>query len=498
MMVTTPAGGNFANFEQTEQTTLGSLGEAGNTQGEPIHVIIGHNLGHRTLNMTLPLKKFYDISEVANERNMAERGSGPDTVSQRPPDRAHAKGIAQYILKGLVTWAKYNLIKDGIALTPEHNELLADLGEQPYQGIQAITANIRTCQRGGVDLRVKQTVEGFTIVYLNTGHILWVVDGQHRRSAMDMVFSFLKGVLTTGRYPKKGLFRPGHGQDAVLPGEMAVWSMAFEGSKTTCTVDIQVHLGLNTSEERQLFHDLNNLTKPVDKSLANKFDAGGPINVFIKRVLEDEGVFTAPIVDMDTRQAWAKNDGSIARKDLVTAASLLFAGQTNSKKVTGSLVNHRYDFGARFFKAVCSQPTYGQPGSNDKTVLAQAVVLKALAQLVRTFDASREANPNALETLISAIEQQSIDFSHANPMWHIFEVADEEKDILCPGITKYITPADTGFNLTTGNWDASAGIMRFASNTRDILRHLGDVIRWKLSLPVRTKLIKTFAERASQ
>ena len=64
------------------------------------------------------------------------------------------------------------------------------------------------------------------------------------------------------------------------------------------TIQVECHLGLGVKEERQLFHDLNNLGKRVDASLALKFDSANPINVFIKEVLiDDDEVLDYPNLD---------------------------------------------------------------------------------------------------------------------------------------------------------------------------------------------------------
>jgi hypothetical protein len=492
------------NFEVDEmkETTLGSLGNIGSTRGDPIPVLIGHNLGHRTLNMTMPIQKFWEISEVANELRITEMGQDSSEVAQRPLDKQHATDIALYLLKGLVTWARQKLEADGEEITEEHMDIITDLGEQPYQAVQAITTNIRNCERGGTDLRVLPSKDGATtIVYLTNGQILWVVDGQHRREAMNMMFGFLKAVLTTGKYPKKGLFQPTSENSTVSANELRIWALALEGAKSACTVDVTVHLGLKALQEKQLFHDLNNLTKKVEKSIANAFDASNPVNSFVRQVLEAEGLIKAPIAEKDDIHLWDRDNGSISRKDVVMACSLLFAGQTDTKKVQPGSVNHRHDLGRRFWRAISNVPHFGTPGSNKKTVLAQTVVIKALAQLVHTFAASREADSQNLERLLHALDTNKIDFSHQNPMWHIFEVPVEQREALCPGITDAITPPAAALNLTVGNWNEANQIIRFGANSRDIQRHLGDVIRWSLGLPKRPALValqkKVAAETAT-
>jgi len=481
------------NSSIAPEQTLGDLFGASESHGEPFRVMLGRNLGHTTLNMTLPMHRFFDLSEVANERAIAERGGDSSEVAQRKLDMSHAKGIATYLLKGLVKHAKIMQVEAGNGISEAHERLVNDLGDQPYQGMAGIVANIRNCQPNGTDLRVRQVDGSGTIVFLNQSHILWVVDGQHRRAAMDIVFDFLKSVLNTHRYPKKGLFLPAHNSLEVSPQEADVWGLALQAAKTSCTVDIQVHLGLTAKQERQLFHDLNNLAKPVERSVAQKFDAANPVNQFVSRILEGEGLIRATVVDHDTAHVWNRNDGSISRKDLVAANAMLFDGKSDPKKVMATKVNNHVDLGRRFWSAVNNQPHFGEPGSNTKTILAAPVVLKGLCTLVYTFHDSREADPQHLERLLTALENGEIDFAHTNPMWRVFEMSKPEREAVCPGISASITPPESGFaNLTVGTWDEKAKVMRFASNSRDVARHLGDIIRWKLNFPIRAALKKIF------
>jgi hypothetical protein len=478
------------------ETTLGDIAEGGNVVPDPIPVLVGYQFGQKTLNATLPFLKFYENSEVANEHRVAERGEDAESVSNRRLDKEHAIRIAKYMLKGLVMAVQRKLkAASDTSLDDVIAAVLRELGEQPYLALQAMTVNIRECAPGGTDLRAKQLENGATILYLGSGQIFWVVDGQHRREAMNMVINgFLRPVTSTKRYPKKGLYVPTNGELVLSAGERRLWNLALEAARSNCTVDVTIHLGLDPVQERQLFHDLNNLAKTVEKSIANSFDTGNPVNLFIRKVLEEEKILKAPLVEQDANHIWNLNNGSVSRKDIVLACSLLFAGQTDPKKVKPAAVNTCYDLGRRFWRALSSVPHFGELSSNDKTVLAQPVVLKALAQLVYTFKASREENSMHLETFLSALEKHQIDFAHTNPMWRIFEEPTSKREELCPGISDAITPETAGFNLTIGSWDSVNQVMRFSTNSRDVQRHLGDIIRWKLGLPKRPALVKVQQE----
>ena len=79
--------------------TLDALSDTGDINETPFNVFIGHNLGHRVFTMSVPFRKFFDISDVANNRE-----AGP--VAQRTLDENHAKKLAIYMTKGLVSAAK--------------------------------------------------------------------------------------------------------------------------------------------------------------------------------------------------------------------------------------------------------------------------------------------------------------------------------------------------------------------------------------------------------
>ena len=61
------------------------------------------------------------------------------------------------------------------------------------------------------------------------------------------------------------------------------------------TVDVTVHLGLKPEQEKQLFHDLNNLGKKPDAALAQAFDQANPISLFIRRNIEAENLLEGRI-----------------------------------------------------------------------------------------------------------------------------------------------------------------------------------------------------------
>ncbi len=467
----------------TPLATLDDLIEGGDTSEKPVKTFIGHNLGNRTFLMMLPMHEFFAMSEVANDP-----GRDGDTIAQRKLDPAHASKLATYILKGLVSAAiEYRDARK----QPPLDEMIAihrKMGPQPYLSIQPIVVNIRDCNVRGTDIRGERIVDkrtdetsGFK-VFLSQRHVLWVIDGQHRRMAMKMAFEFLEVLRSSRTYPKKGNLVPfGDGQ-ALSVDEIRTWEECFERARTFCTIAIEVHLGLEPTAERQLFHDLNRLGKKVDTNLALQFDNSNPVNLFIKeRLLDDLNI---GVVENDVKN-WADDDGRIARKDIVAINAILLLNRTNINGATPQMIEGRTETAVWFWSALKDIPGFGGDRAREKTVAAQPVVIKALAKLVFDFCFSnrRPADGDDLtEKLLSSLAE--VDFSHQNPMWQYYNLSTDERAAAgLTGLGAYLPPEDDGSNRDVGSFQG--GYMRFGAKHNDIYPLLGDMIRWKLGLPSR-------------
>ena len=464
------------------ESTLADLLASGNDNNlRPYQVLIGHNMGFTTLLMSVPIDKFYDISEVANERTIEEkRLFEGQPVAQRELDLKHAERLATYLLKGLFASvaAKAELRKE--ELSEEFYTMQDALGTQSYLALQPLTANIRNCDFGGKGLRVEKSADGTVTVYLAPSHVLWIVDGQHRREAMRFVFEFLKDVTTTLKYPRRTIYTGSDSGEPVTPSELQVWNQILEAWRSGCTVMAEVHLGLKAEQEQQLFHDLNNLTKKVASSLAFSFDNGNPINVFIKtHLIEADGaMFKDKVVERDNTP-WSDDKGVISRKDLIAVNSMLFLNKTNARGATPQDVNDNRDHAQSFWTAVGQIPNFGANQAKLKTVAAQSVVLKSLAKLAYTFALGRSRDARALDLLLAGIPQ--LDLSHTNPMWRYDRLSEAERASLCPGLHAYLSQ---GFD-EVGSYDEGQKLFRFSPLHNDIMPTIGDMIRWELKLPNR-------------
>jgi hypothetical protein len=464
--------------------SLGALADAGDVNETPFNVFIGHNLGHRVFTMSVPFRKFYEISAVANNRD-----AGP--VAQRALDEDHAKKLAVYMIKGLIGAAKMKRLVQGKEIPPMFDSLLSKLGEQPYFSLQPIVCNIRNVPIGGDGFggirgrRMEDAKSGETAafkVYLSERHTLWVVDGQHRRHAADMVMKFLDEVRLKGRYPSKGaVLFPEKGKE-VTEAEMLVWNETYDATRQYATLTLEVHLGLGIEQERQLFHDLNRLGKKVDASLAFQFDGSNPITHFIKRNLIADGLIT--IADAEAKD-WSEDTGALALKDVVAVNAIAFLNKGNIAGATPAIIEPREPVITELWNRIAEIPDFGNHRAKEKTVAAQPVVLKALAKIAYDLQFSNRRPENAdqlYQQFLNGLPE--VDFSHDNPMWNYYGLTDGQRlDEGLNGLAAYL-PDDTG----AANRDMGAvqgGFMRFGAKHNDIYPILADMIRWALKLPSR-------------
>ncbi|WBL72394.1 DNA sulfur modification protein DndB [Serratia liquefaciens] len=445
------------------------------------NVFIGHNLGERVFLLSVPMRGFYEMSEVANEQYR----EGIE-VTQRKLDQTHANKLALYILKGLVSSAITFRENTGKPSIKSLLDIQENLGKQPYLALQPIVTNVRDIGLKGNKLRAERllsTSDNKTAcfkVYLAQNNILWVVDGQHRREGMKIAFEFIEQLLRTHSYPKKkGVYSPPDEHLDLSSGEIAAWNAILEASSAFSTVTVEMHLGLDIDQERQLFHDLNNLGKKIDKNLALKFDSANPINSFIKGKLIDE--LDIKVTDIEQKD-WSKDDGSILLKDITAVNAILFLNKTNISTATPD-VKDKFVVATKFWSSVQAIDGFGQEKGKERTVALQPVVLKALAKLAFDFNFSKRKASNSdelYETLLDGIS--NLDFSHQNNIWQYYSLPENERESLFPGLSEYLPDSASG-NRDIGSMQG--GVMRFGAKHNDIYPIIGDMIRYMLKLPNR-------------
>ncbi|MDW3681600.1 DNA sulfur modification protein DndB [Cupriavidus sp. CV2] len=465
----------------TPLSSLDSLIELGDVSEKPMKVFIGHNLGYRTFMMHVPMHEFFEMSAVANDP-----GTDGAQIAQRKLDPVHAQKLSTYILKGLVAAVIHRREIEKKEVPQSYLAVQDRLGKQPYLSLQPLVVNVRECNPAGQNIRgmrlvtADQETASFKI-FLSQRHVFWVVDGQHRRKAMESVFEFLDTVRNKRTYPKKGSLYPFLDID-VTPDEFALWEECFSVARSFCTVAVEVHLGLSVDQERQLFHDLNRLGKRVDTNLALNFDSSNAVNLFIKdRLIDQLGLK----VEETEQKDWHSDAGALTRKEVVGINAILFLNKTNIGGTTPVMVAPKQEIAYQFWETVVSIPGFGEERAKEKTVAAQPVVLKALAKLVFDFAFSNRRGAEGdqhLELLLNNMTE--VDFSHDNPMWRYFEFNDEQRRSHgLSELSAWLPEADPTVNRDLGGFQG--GVMRFGAKHNDIYPLIGDMIRWKLNLPSR-------------
>lgn len=459
---------------------LDQLKKTGGRGTVDLPVLSGWNMGASTLNVTMAMGTFREVALVANEARMVAMGEGPEQVAQRQLIPEHAKKLALYILRGLLAGVKARWTTDGKHVPDCLNDLLAELGEGPYQALQPFTANIRNIQEGGLEF--EDTPAGI-ILHLHKLQKLFVVDGQHRLRAAELVYEWLNTLLTNAKYPKKGLWI-GDTQE-VTAEEMEVWTATMTEFGTTFTVDVTVHLGLSAEQERQLFHDLNVLGKKPSAAQALAFDAANPVSKYVSDRLAPQGfVHGLRVVDAGHKKSGTKlEEPAIYRDDLVNTCALLFRGAFNQSGITPLDVIGHEDYADAFWKALGQQPDWASPAWENRSLLAVPTMIKGMAFLVRSFHNGEEArDKDAAHTkrdaIIKAIADGAVDFTHTNPLWRAYLMKQEQREAAFPGIEDYITPDAS--REPYGTWDEDAGHLLLGSNTRSVSRYLADLVRYQL------------------
>ena len=227
-------------------------------------VLVGQNMGNRTITFNLNLRDFYEISRI---RNIAS-GESNQTRAQRELDINHAKKLAMHILTGLFETQLKIYRSDNKKISKIISNLQQEIGSSPYAVLQPFVCNIQKCERDGADLEFDY-LEGngdWCLVKLGKDQPMSVVDGQHRREAFTLVQKWLNDVLEKGKYPAASFISlkdPTSKTERLSAEVLDFWKDVADIAWSFSRVTIECHLGLDTEEERQLFADLNNKGKKL-------------------------------------------------------------------------------------------------------------------------------------------------------------------------------------------------------------------------------------------
>src|ERR1017187_835042 len=451
--------------EKPSATTLADVMDfAGSNRFLRVRVKRALNLGSNTMLTSLDIGTFLLQSMVGND---PLKGA----VTQRKLDMGHAQKMAVFIFKGLVHFAIDRRKQEAKGVPEEIQKIAVYLGSQPYYAWSPIVGSIRD-NIGDISIEVVAADEGELILKLRSNQLIWVVDGQHRRMAWNIVLDFLNQLVRDRKYAKSGGLVPAD-MKQVSDDAVSFWHEALMYYTDRFSVSIDLHFGLGIDQERQLFHDLNNLRKTVSTSQAQAFDQSNPINIFTHRLRESEMFTDAQIVD-DGRvdwdsEAWMKLD------HLNAINARLFLNQTTISGARPADINPREDKAWGFWEAVTKIPNIF---SRKECVAAQAALLKSIARAYFEILWSRKPEGEAVaEQFLEALP--GIDFSHENPLWDIGHMTDVE--LVYPELTNFL-PENWRQKQVAERVD---GKVRFGSRHNESILVLPGIVRYLAKLPAK-------------
>lgn len=445
---------------------------------------ITFNCGNPAFGISMSAKEFYENSRIANDSKQGD-------VAQRQLNASHAKGLGTYLFKGLVNAAIGFSRAKGEEPLDALFEIQELIGKSVYVGIQPIVCNIRDTKgvKAFNGYRVADPKGPETVCFRTAflpKHLMYVIDGQHRREGFRYVFDFLKSVESTGKIGKQANLIP---STDVVGDVSEEWLRAFKAidraASAYATVLIEAHLGLSTEEERQLFSDLNSKGLNVSANLTLAFDGSNPVNEYVKQATKSR-LISMPIIETEKNAEISIQDGAILRKDIVAMNAQLFVNSGSIKSATSQKVELRRDTADRFWTAVGKIPGIGKPGLDKRSILSQSVVLKAMAKLCYALTPKKESDsPAALDKYLLAIP--TIDFSHENTAWILNSAISKiEEGSTQPTIADY-----TAYNTSKtaqrgiGSYDSENSRFTFSTRANDVMPVLGDILRFEIGLPNR-------------
>lgn len=441
------------------------------------------NCGSLTFTTSMSMFQIFQHTDVSNDRMDEEE------QSQRPLDLNHAKGLALYILKSLLAAVEKKKRKHGESIGEKLTQIIEELGRQPYYSIAPLVANVRSLEAHDI---IPLTANGKTVshqVVLRHGDVLWIIDGQHRRKAVELVYDFLSSVTSYHKYPK-GSFYPTKNKDKLDSDEVNVWNACKEISKWS-EITLEVHIGLSIEQERQLFHDLNNKSKKVEKSIAYKFDNSNPVNSYVTSVIINDifEKFDFDIKDKDEVK-WEEETPNISRKQLVAINAVLFLNKANiNGALPADVTEYKKTIANQFWYNVLDIPGMLEKQHKLKTTAAQPVVLKAIAKLYydlffgKNEELRTEENQNKLVDGLS-----DFDFSHTNPAWRYYILKETERSTYgLESLMGYLPKDEDGKIRDLGAYDEKTQTFRFATTHNDVYPLIGDILKWHCKLPSRNK-----------
>jgi len=448
--------------------------------------VLGNNLGFDNLNITIRLTDLHSQTFVYNPSN-ADEG---DEVAQRNLDAPHARGLGQYALAAAIKKVLDGYAQEGVPLSEEMKAIRSVIGPQSARGTYSLVANIRAGSTlNALDFAPIEmngaAVAGVPYIVTVPDQIWALLEGQHRREGWYWSDRWLTHVDQYSRYPtaKDGI-PTFFGLKGGISNAMVEFWREVRRAFSHFTVTVQLYLGLNVDQERQLFSDFNSKGRLVKSDITYQYDRGNPIVNYIHDQLA-----TMDLVRGDDDEPAA---GRLSLTEAAGICSIAFINRTNPKGALPNIVEERSNVVSEMFRAIEGVPGFG---SSDESVINQVVVQKAIAKLVYDFGFAKakvddDSHQNALNKLLSDLAD--VNFAHDNWLWRYYLLQPLEQDAvrskgLGGDILKYLPKDDAGgvAHKDLGTWDQSAKRFTFTVKHNDAYPIIADLIRFRLGLPPR-------------
>lgn len=382
--------------------------------------------------------------------------------------------MAVFIFKGLVNFVIGKRTQEGKSIPPEIRQIAEYLGSQPYYAWSPIVGSIRD-EVTDIAVTVVDAAQGELILQLRSNQLIWVVDGQHRRMAWKVVLDFLNQLIRDRKYAKSGGLVPSDLKQ-VSDDAVSFWHEALTYYTERFSVSIDLHFGLSIDQEKQLFHDLNNLQKTVSTSQAQAFDQSNPINIFTHRLIEAQEMFPEnSVLKEDGRVDW--DSAQWIKLDQLNAINArLFLNQTTISGAKPADIHPREDKAWTFWETITKIPNMFD---RNESVAAQAALLKSIARVYfETLWSRKPEGDQVAEQFLDILPK--IDFSHSNPLWDIQHL-DEKELSHHPNLIPYL-PQNWREKQISERVD---GKVRFGSRHNESILVLPGIIRYLAKLPSR-------------
>ncbi|KPV44394.1 DNA sulfur modification protein DndB [Alicyclobacillus ferrooxydans] len=230
-----------------------------------------------------------------------------------------------------------------------------------------------------------QTVGAFfapLVVNKRTDGNMYILDGQHRYKGIGVAIDTLeKRVKSLSAYlSKKNLNE--HDKDTAQ-SELAGTKRMLNSIRTS-RIPVMVYQGLNTEEERQLFHDLNNLAKRAPTSLALLFDNSDPYVRVAKEVVSIVDGLEALVDHVNTNKL---DEGKLFLFSTVHKSVVKLLGKRyfSDRGVQFTTVyNNGVEKTARFFEVVLA--SLPEDAATGNYLYKDAKVLQGIGEFVNKMD----------------------------------------------------------------------------------------------------------------